>query len=273
MARLPSVTDLMSIIKDHSRRLRKLETAPRLSAASVGEGGLRFYDGGSATFENGGGITIKDGAAWRVEGTGRGEFASGGSLLFRDHQGREYAYVGGMSTNGFGMFLTRINGSQALLFVDDDPENETVQRIRLQDLNGLPLVSEDPGGGGLLSWPLVPFTTYCDDYTKWGAVTDAAFKSIAGARQYKHSPRLQVQVRHTTDAGDTTGEIRVMVNGAQMGATQPVGFVINTTSFGPATIPASVEWGQVVEVVVEARRTAGTGAVRAEIVLCAFRES
>lgn len=266
MGRLPQQSTLETRLAELERRMRVQETANRLRSSSVGEGGLRFYDGGSATFEDGGGVIIKDGAAWTVEGTGRGEFNSGGSILFRDHEGREYAYVGGMNTNGFGMILTRINGTQALAFIDDDPENEAVQRIRLLDSGGNRLVSEDRSGEGI-DWPMVPFTTYSDDPSKWGAVTDAGFQSVAGAQHYRHSPKLFVRVKHYADAG-TAGELRVMVNDVQLGGTAAVGSTITTSDFGPDLI-AHVPHGQWTLVRAEMRRASGTGSVRGVITMCA----
>lgn len=81
MARLPSITDLVSWIKGIERRVSKLETAPRLGNTSIGADGLRFYDGGSATFEDGGGIKIGGGGGIEVTGGDISILAGGGVEL------------------------------------------------------------------------------------------------------------------------------------------------------------------------------------------------
>lgn len=52
MARLPSVVDLMSMLKDHSRRLRKLETAAGLGNSAIGAGGLIIRNNGAVRSED-----------------------------------------------------------------------------------------------------------------------------------------------------------------------------------------------------------------------------
>lgn len=242
---LPDPSDqlgkLLARITELERQVKSMRSSNPLENATIRRGGIT------------------------VAGNGRLAFDSGGSILMKDNDGREYMYAGGFATNGFGVTLTRLNGVQALIFSDDDPTGEQVQRIRLLDRNGQTLVSEDTAGDGL-AWPLIPFTTYCDDFAQWGGSTDAAFKGVAGAQEYKHSPRIYVRVKHTTDASDTTGELRVTVNGTQIGATTAVGFAIGTTDFGPAAVTGAMK--SLVDVRAECRRTAGTGAVRAEIILC-----
>lgn len=82
MARLPSLPDLMSIIRDLQRDVKALQRATPLKSASVGEGGLRFYDGGSLTIEDGGGIVINGDGTIDVDGdaTFGGDTAIGGNL-------------------------------------------------------------------------------------------------------------------------------------------------------------------------------------------------
>ena len=233
------LTEALRLIR---ARIAALETRNPLQHASIGLGGLRVYGGG------------------------RLDFDSGGSIRMRDNAGRDFMYSGGFATNGFGFTLTRLNGVQALVFADDDPDNEAVQRIRLMDRNGKALVSEDSGGSGL-SWPLVPIPFNGADWRQWHGNDTATFTEVRGATLYKPAPRFYLTVNHVGDSADTTGELRLLVNGVQQGATVPVGaLAIGQTDFQtPAVLPGAV--GDLVTLAVQARRTAGTGFIRAEVML------
>lgn len=80
MARLPSTVDLMSMIKEHARRLRKLETAAGLGNSSVGAGGLRVYGGGGITIEAPGTIDVGGPATFGGATTIGGDLAVTGTL-------------------------------------------------------------------------------------------------------------------------------------------------------------------------------------------------
>jgi hypothetical protein len=81
---------------------------------------------------------------------------------------------------------------------------------------------------------------------------------------YKSSPKLLIAVQHICDAG-TTGEVRLTVNGTQVGSTvASAALTVNTASFGtPALLPGAI--GDPMTVNVDTRVTSGTGACRARV--------
>lgn len=60
MAEYNKFPNLVGRVDDIERRLRDQETAPRLSAAGVGFGGITIHDGGSLTVDDGGSIVVKN---------------------------------------------------------------------------------------------------------------------------------------------------------------------------------------------------------------------
>lgn len=258
MARLPSIIDLVSWIKGLERRISKLETAPRLGNASISEGGLRILGDGGIYVENGG---------LYVDGFGRILVGEGGSILTADGQGRALFYAGGFAETipgtpqGYGIAFYRLDGTTALL-LSDDADDEQVQRLKIRDRKGNMIFAEDTQGDGL-QWPIFPILFSPMDYREWPATDSSTFTEVMQGHLYRQQRRAFVTVRHTTDVSDTTGEFRVMVNGTQVGATTSVGFSIVSTLIGPFDLPGV--HGDGIEIKVEARRTAGTGKVRATV--------
>jgi hypothetical protein len=196
---------------------------------------------------------------------GRATF-NGGSIELIDTHARQWAYLGGFNTNGFGMTLTRLNGQAALVFADNDPVNETTQRINLYDSNGASLFVEDKNGAGA-GWPLAPVAFAGLSWPQWDSNNTATFTTVATALTYKASPRFVINVQHICDAG-TSGEVRLTINGTQVGSTATsAALTVNNTAFGtPAALPGNV--GDPMTINVDTRVTSGTGACRARVTYC-----
>ena len=243
MSRQPSTTDLMSIIKDHARRLRKMETAPQLGNSSIGSGGIRVTDGGSI---------IADGGAVRVIGP----------------NGQTSFYFGGITprladgTLQPGFILYRNDGTVAAALYDPTPDVDYQQFLALWDREQHIVVSDDTASGRGLATPYIPLPMGRARYTDWPAVTDATFVEVHRGLVYRQHPRVVAYIRATTDVAGTTGEFRLMADGVQIGDTVDVGFVVaNNTVVGEWPVGEHLT-GHVLTV--QARRTAGTGNVRVE---------
>lgn len=113
-----------------------------------------------------------------------------------------------------------------------------------------------------LTRPWVPVTWGGAVTTQWPSTTSASFVPILETALPRQQPRITVRVRHLTDVAATTGELRVMSGGTQLGATVEVTTTATTTDVGPVVLPAGTD---VISVTVEARRVAGSGAVRAMV--------
>lgn len=252
MAKLPETgPSLAREIRYHKRQLRRLGTASpftRSGATVTGEG----------TTEVDGNLSIA--------GQGRISLGTGGSIELDDKQGRVVMYAGGFTTNGFGLTLTRLNGVNALVFADNDPNNETTQRISLLDSSGYSLFTEDTSGTGA-AWPLAPIVFAGMSWPTWDNNTTATFATVSSGVTYKSSPRFVIGVQHICDAA-TTGEVRLMVNGTQLGATAAVAAsAINSATFGtPAALPGNI--GDSVTINVQTRVTSGTGKCYARVAYC-----
>ncbi|MEU4595471.1 hypothetical protein, partial [Micromonospora aurantiaca (nom. illeg.)] len=132
------------------------------------------------------------------------------------------------------------------------------------DRQGNIVMSTDEASGQGIARPWLPVTWAGSDYAQWPGTTSAAFDSLVETLLPRQQPRLFARIRHTTDVSGTTGELRLMCNGTQLGATVNVAFLISTTEIGPLTLPAG-GFGEVLSLTVDGRRTAGTGTVRAMV--------
>lgn len=192
-----------------------------------------------------------------VAGLGRVSLANGGSVELDDKNGRQVFYVGGFTTNGFGAVLTRLNGQAALVFADNDPLNESVQRINLYDSNGAALFTEDANGSGA-GWPLVPIQFEDLTWAGWANNTTATFTAVQQATYYKSSARIYFAGQAICD-GTATGEVRLMCNGTQIGTTTTLAnLAMTNVGFGtPATLPGAI--GDPLTLTLETRVTGGSG--------------
>lgn len=225
-------------VRDLERLVQEMAGARTLENATVGAGGLT------------------------VTGTARVLFSNGGSLLLQDGAGREYAYLGGFTTNGYGVQLVRLDGTTALLFSDQDPVNESVQFISLLDRSGWAIVAEDKSGAGA-GWPLAPILFEDLTWAQWAYNTTASFVAVQSATHYKSSPRAYIAAQAICD-GTATGEVRLMCNGTQIGTTASLAnLTMTNAAFGtPATLPGAI--GDALSFTLETRVTGGAGKVYAK---------
>jgi hypothetical protein len=203
--------------------------------------------------------------------TGGGLTLRGGFFRMRNAAGTSNAfYVGPVTpaqpdgTKQPGWLVYRADGTLVLAMFDAFPEDgpEGVnQALNWYDRSGGIVLADDTDSGQGLARPYVPIPLTRARYTDMVAVTDGAFVDVFDSGYfYKVNARARVDVRCTTDASDTTGELRVLVDGVQVGTTQTVDFLVTMKNIGPFVIPGDAYSQHVVKV--QARRTTGTGAVR-----------
>ncbi|MFG2046127.1 hypothetical protein ACGFIW_01685 [Micromonospora sp. NPDC048935] len=114
-----------------------------------------------------------------------------------------------------------------------------------------------------LTRPWVPVTWAGAISTQWPSTTSASFVPVLEAALPRQQPRITVRIRHTTDLAGTTGDLRVMCGATQLGSVVPVTITATTTDVGPVALPAGTD---VIALTVDARRTAGSGSVRAMVI-------
>ncbi len=205
--------------------------------------------------------------------TGRGVKITGGGALrvVDDSDAHVVGYIGGLPayynrSDGSaqpGVALFREDGTIAMSMAD---ENATVapykQSLQIFDRQGIVIVADDTNGGKGLANPWVDGGVILGDTNtaRWPQTTSASFVSVAFGWYRIQNPRVQWDIQYVADAA-TAGQVRLMVNGTQVDATQTVG-----TSFGLWTsyniaIPGAWSVGDIVGVDIQARRTSGTGNV------------
>ncbi|GAA3384516.1 hypothetical protein [Streptomyces racemochromogenes] len=131
------------------------------------------------------------------------------------------------------------------------------------DVGGMPVLAEDYVSGQGLALPYLAMPSAPARYTDWPGSTSATFEDIHRISTYKQQPFGFVIIGHTSDAGPTTGEVQVTVNGTAVAAATSVTFSQTATTVGPFTLPGAVR--DQVDIRVQARRTAGAGSVKCTI--------
>ncbi|MDP5182185.1 hypothetical protein QOZ88_06010 [Blastococcus sp. BMG 814] len=232
----------LSTVKELARQIAREEVAKFARS-----GFLR-----NASISGGDGLTIKDGGALRLETAA----------------GVESFYVGPVQPDlpdgspQPGMIVRRNDGTIALHLYDPIPSAEDYnQFLAWRDRAGNVVISDDTDSGQGLARPYLAGAFYPARVQDFLKTTNPAFETIWRERRQKQHPKLYVEAWGATDTSGTTGEVRVMVNGVQLGATQSAtAGVVTQYLFGPAAIDGG--FGANLSVEIQARRSAGTGNVQ-----------
>lgn len=207
---------------------RERAAGRRAEATSIGAGGLRVKQGGEIVMED-----------------------DTGKVIIR--LGKVF-FVDGNSKPGLAAFRTDADGGAVAMSLYDGI-------LAAWDRQGNIVLSTDEVSGQGLARPWLPVTWAGSDFTLWPGTTGATFAAIAETAVPRQQPRLFARIRHTTDVSGTTGQLRLMCNGVQLGSTIAVGFSIGATDIGPVDLPPG-NFGDILGLSLDARRTAGTGTVR-----------
>lgn len=131
------------------------------------------------------------------------------------------------------------------------------------DQGGTAVLAEDAVSGQGLALPYLAMPSAPARYTDWPGSTSATFEDVHRITAYKQQAYGYVVVGHTSDAGPTTGEVQVTVNGAAVAAATAVTFSQVATTVGPFALPGAIR--DQVDIRVQARRTAGAGNIRCAV--------
>lgn len=171
----------------------------------------------------------------------------------------------GRKQGGFGLWRAN-GGSVALSLLDlgTTPGHPFGQALQWFDKSGNIVVADDANGNGL-ALPYLPIP-FCDSNIASGyAITSGTFSDCGVGASYQMNPNVMGYVIVQSDAVGTTGEVRLLASGTQVGATITV--PANTTMLtfiGPAALPGNFR--DYVQYNLQARRTAGGGNIRARMV-------
>jgi hypothetical protein len=233
---------------DFWRRIEQV--AERAVAKYARSGALR-----NSRISGGNGLTIADGGKFRAQ-------------YPADQGGDDAFYVGDIfsASNpdlylGTGVLIQAPNGNDMATFRSDAQFGTTMHNI--YDSNNNIIFGNDAASAQGLARPYVPGAFYRARYADWTVSTSAGtFETLWATRMLKQHPKLEVGVRASMDTSGATGELRVLVNGQQLGAISAVEFVLGYFIFGAAAVAG--DHMAALDVEIQARRTSASGAVRVE---------
>lgn len=226
---------LRRTLRDLQRQIDEVRRARSLENASISNGGL--------TVKGGGGIRLK---------------APDGTPIFVMHSNPDNPRPDG--TPQPEVIIRRDDGTAALAMHDPLPNQDGYnQALRWFDPTGNEIVADDMTSRTGLALPWMPAPLYPARYTDWPGTDSGTFETLWQGFIPKINPKLRLYFTHTSDVAGTTGEVRVTVNGTQIGSTAAVGFVIASAQLDETTSAAIHD---VLDVQIQARRTAGTGLIR-----------
>lgn len=192
----------------------------------------------------------------------------GKSLTVVDEDGSTLAHIGALfrtlpdGTRETGVVLRRQDGAAALTVAYDGNVVDAYRQVlSLWDGAGNQVFGDDGASGQGLSRPYVPIGLARANLVEMPGVTAATFADTEIGLFYKQHPKLLVRVNAGCDVSGTTGEVRVLLDDVVVDTTASLGFAVGFQTFGPFVVPGDHMSQHSIRI--QARRTAGTGTVRA----------
>ncbi|MGW4114829.1 hypothetical protein ACWEFJ_28475 [Actinosynnema sp. NPDC004786] len=125
------------------------------------------------------------------------------------------------------------------------------------------LISDNVGSPSGLARPYLATPAARAKFTSWESTTSAAYEELWHIRHFRQHPKVRGRIYTTTDAAGTTGDWRIRVaDTGEILATGLVSFAQGPTNWGPVVLIGNHLSD--ITLIIEARRTAGTGSVRIE---------
>lgn len=225
--------DVLRHIAELEKRIERLERAPRAVATSVDSGQWSVVDPqtGNTIFAVGN-YDIPD-------GTGRTQMAV---AIYRDDT------TVAMAMGDWGPV----------------PNHPHLQSIDIRDRLGNIIFADDTLSGKGLARPYSPYPFLPILPTNVPTTTSATFVDVGWASVTRQHPRFYGQALVYSNDPATTGEVRFMVGASQIGSTITVsGSQFNVQTITPTDWPGGYVYSDKVTLLLQARRTGGTGAIGA----------
>jgi hypothetical protein len=141
----------------------------------------------------------------------------------------------------------------------------------LYDLAGNRVMFPDEIAGQGLARPRLTHSLYPTDFTTMASSTSATFETLWTGGYWKQQDSLHVFGRMGSDTA-TGGELRVLANGVQLGATITIPVFVNTTwDLTPLAVPGG--YLDYTQIEIQIRRTSGAGAVKCAPIMMVSREA
>jgi hypothetical protein len=194
--------------------------------------------------------------------------SAGGTLNVVDADGTELVVIGGLA----GRAAPKMDGTEQMGWIFRRDSGELVGSCLTNVVGGLQswnftnrdgdgIVSDDAFSGDALATPYLPLGAMVPlSTTSWESTTSATFGDLYGCQTYRQHPEA-LFFGWVFAPTSTNGQIRVVVNGTQVGSTVTItgdSATIQAWQVGP--VPVGAGWHQYLDIRVQGRRSAGTGA-------------
>jgi hypothetical protein len=162
-----------------------------------------------------------------------------------------------------GWIVRRDDGTTVLMLRDVDvADGQVNQALNWYDRSGNIVLADDTDGGQGLARPYVPFAFYRSRDVDWPTITSTSFQTVYRARGFKQQPKLYAEAWGWNDTGSATGEVRVLVNGVQLGGIASTdNTAVKLLNFGPDAV-AGDHTSTILSIEIQARVASGSGGVR-----------
>lgn len=205
--------------------------------------------------------------------------SNGGTLKLRSADDVDTFYVGPVTpalwdgSSQPGLLMRRNDGTLVLSLYDAFPTpGGYSQALAWWDRSSNTIIADDTNSGQGIARPYIGGGFGRARYADMSvSTTSSTFETVWETRLYKQQPQLEVGFKATMDTTATTGEVRVLVNGTQIGPVKTQAFSIATQVVGPAPVQGAHMDYLTVEI--QARRTSATGACRVEALYWTGRQS
>lgn len=172
--------------------------------------------------------------------------------------------VGAWTGQEYGLSLRRQTGEPVLDIWNGAGTPEAIQPFRMHDAYGHELISDDVNTGGLARPWLALLEPQDTAHARWPQTTAAAWTTIARSQNPLWQPKMRLLAATAVSAATVTGQVRVLVNGAQWGDPVNAGANFDRTDVTVPTDSFATSFGSVFTVEIQAIVTGGTGTVYAQ---------
>ncbi|KGH48249.1 hypothetical protein IN07_03340 [Modestobacter caceresii] len=161
--------------------------------------------------------------------------------------------------------VKRADGTNVLDLYDAFPDQDGTlnQALSWRDRTGNTVFADDTDSGQGLARPYLGTPFYRARDADWLSTTSTEWSTLFRAKLPKQQPSLFARVWAAHTAAGASGQLRVMVNGQQLGSTvitDPA--AVTEYLFGPGPVPGDHMAGLSVEI--QARMVSGSGGLKVE---------
>ncbi|MEV4438980.1 hypothetical protein AB0K09_08175 [Streptomyces sp. NPDC049577] len=199
----------------------------------------------------------------------------GGTLDVREPGGHQILGVGfwpGTQPPEYGFAISRRSGKAAVT-LRNGTDDKKEQPFRIYDPYGAEIVADDIDTGGLARpyLPVPMWPAFEGGWEQWPRTNSSSFQALWHGRIYRQQPKITLLVRASTDNSDTKGAVQLFIGSDPVGSAENIGFGVGWTTLGPFALPGG-HMDQL-DISLSAKRTAGTGSIRATVVAAWTRQS